>query len=234
MDNEERVVRLSKPVKKGLLRLVFSRFCIIALLLVLQIAILIVAYGFFTDKLPVLLSLTRLFAFAMVIYLFNCGMDSSAKLTWMLIISVLPLAGTAFLLFTQSNIGHRMTRKLVDRQIRTSRQFLAQPENVLEKVERDGSGTDDLCRYLNRSGCFPLYDRTAVTYFKLGEDKFKAKAFAPIMPFVASHYNYRDHRKILVIDGKYGKDAARFKALSGAGYDPRMVQQIVNGMLLDD
>jgi hypothetical protein len=37
-----------------------------------------------------------------------------------------------------------------------------------------------------------------------------------------------------VIDGKYGKDAARFKSLSMAGYDSRMVQQIVNGMLLDD
>ena len=37
-----------------------------------------------------------------------------------------------------------------------------------------------------------------------------------------------------VIDGKYGKDAARFKALTMDGFDPRMVQQIINGMLLDD
>lgn len=37
-----------------------------------------------------------------------------------------------------------------------------------------------------------------------------------------------------VIDNKYGNDAARFRALSRAGYDPRLVQQIVNGMLLDD
>ena len=37
-----------------------------------------------------------------------------------------------------------------------------------------------------------------------------------------------------VIDGKYGKDAARFKALSMAGYDPILVQRIVNGILKDD
>ena len=37
-----------------------------------------------------------------------------------------------------------------------------------------------------------------------------------------------------VIDDKYGNDAARFKALARAGYDARLVQQIVNGMLLDD
>lgn len=34
---------------------------------------------------------------------------------------------------------------------------------------------------------------------KLG---IKCKAFAPIAPFLSTHYNYRDHRKILVIDGK--------------------------------
>lgn len=30
----------------------------------------------------------------------------------------------------------------------------------------------------------------------------KCKAFSPLMPFISTHYNYRDHRKILVIDGK--------------------------------
>ena len=272
MNQEENVVRLAKPVKKGLLHLIFSRFFVIALLLVLQIAVLIVAYGFFTDKLPILINLLRLFSFAMVIYLFNCPMDSSAKLTWMFIIVILPLAGAAFLLFTQSNVGHRMERKLVDQQIQQSKEVLEQPENVLEAVEHDGSGTDDLCRYLNRSGHFPLYEHTRVTYFPLGEDKFeamleqlekaekyifleyfiieegymwgrildiltrkaregvevrvlydgmcemstlpvdywkllnaegiKAKPFSPIKPVISSHYNYRDHRKILVIDGK--------------------------------
>ena len=67
MENEERVVRLAKPLKKGPLRLLFSRFCVIALLLVLQIAILVSAYGYFTDKLPILVNLLRLFSFVMVI-----------------------------------------------------------------------------------------------------------------------------------------------------------------------
>ena len=34
---------------------------------------------------------------------------------------------------------------------------------------------------------------------KLG---IKCKPFSPIRPFISTHYNYRDHRKILVIDGK--------------------------------
>ena len=32
----------------------------------------------------------------------------------------------------------------------------------------------------------------------------RCKVFAPVTPFVSTHYNYRDHRKILVVDGRVG------------------------------
>ncbi len=272
MENEEKVVRLAKPRKKGILRLVFSRFFLILLLFVLEIGLLVYGYFVFSEKFPNLIYILRLFSLVMVIYLVNCTMDSSAKLTWMLIISVFPLVGTGILLFTQTNLGHRMERKLIRQQIEASKDLISQPQNVIKEIEHDGSGTDDLSTYLNRSGCFPLFNRTEVTYFPIGEEKFqamleelekaqkfifmeyfiveegymwgrildiltrkakegvdirvmydgmcemstlpadywklleaqgiKAKAFSPIKPFISSHYNYRDHRKILVIDGK--------------------------------
>ena len=272
MENEERVIRLANPVKKGLLRLLFSRFSVIALLLVLQIAILLFLYGYFIKAIPVFAALQVVFTLAMIIYLFNCSMDSTAKLTWMLIIAVVPLFGAVFLSFTQSNMGHKMERNMVKKQIDDTKTILKQPENVKQELQHDRSGIDDLCRYLNLSGCFPLYDHTAVTYYPLGEEKFtamleelekaekfifmeyfiveegymwgrildvlirkaqqgvdvrvmydgmcemstlppdywkllekkgiKSMPFSPIKPFLSSHYNYRDHRKILVIDGK--------------------------------
>lgn len=271
-ERNEGVVRLAKPLKKGILRLVFSRFLLIGILLVVQIGILVLAYVYFTEKLPVLLHIQWILCFGMIIYLFNIGMDTSAKLTWMLFIGVLPIAGTAMFCWTQSNIGHRIETRLVQKQINSTRDMLEQPKNVIDKVARDGSGTDDISTYLNHTGCFPLYDKTQVTYFPLGERKFEAmleelekaekyifmeyfiiqegymwgrildvlirkaaegvevrvmydgmcemstlpadywkllkakgihaKAFSQIKPLVSSHYNYRDHRKILVIDGK--------------------------------
>ena len=272
MENEERVASLAKPVKKGILRLVFSRFFLIALFLILQVAFVVMGVLWFKEKLPALMYVQALFVFVMVIYLFNCSMDSTAKLTWILIISVLPLAGALLLLFTYTNIGHRMETEMVKKQIDVTRKALEQPKNVLKEVEHDGSGADDISRYLNKTGCFPLYDKTQVTYFSLGEKKFEAmleelekaekyifmeyfiieegymwgrildillrkvsegvevrllydgmcemstlpvnywklleakgihaRAFSPIKPVISSHYNYRDHRKILVIDGK--------------------------------
>ena len=271
-DLEERVVRLAKPLKKGIMRILFSRFFVIAILLVAQVALMFAAYFWFADQLPVLLHIQWVFAFVMIIYLFNCNMDSSAKLTWMLIISVLPPLGAALLFWTQANIGHRRTTKLAEEQINNTMDMLEQDEDVFRQIEHDGSGTDDLSRYLSKSGCFPLYGKTKVTYFELGELKFEAmleqlekaekfifmeyfiieegymwgrildvlirkakegvdvrvmydgmcemstlpagywklleaqgihsRAFSPIIPVVSSHYNYRDHRKILVIDGR--------------------------------
>ena len=272
MENSENIVRLGKPVRKGLLGFVFSRFFLIVLLLIVEILILISLHLWFLDKLPVLIYLQSAFTLVMIVYLLNNSMDSSAKLTWMLIISILPVPGTILLLLSQTNLGHRVESRLVKAQIDATANILSQPLNVIHEVEHDGSGTDDLCKYLNKSGCFPLYDRTKVTYFPLGEDKFEAlltelekaekfifleyfiveegymwgrileilmrkakegvevrmmydgmceistlpadywkllekegihaKAFSTIKPVVSSHYNYRDHRKILVIDGK--------------------------------
>ena len=271
MENDN-IVALAKPVRKGILKLVFSRFFIFAILLALQVAILVMAYLQFSEKLPILMNIQWLFSFIMIIYLFNCSMDSSAKLTWMLVIAMLPIPGTIMLWWTQSNFGHRLETKMVKEQIEATSNKLKQPENVIREIEHDGSGTDDISKYLNKSGCFPVYDKTQVTYFPLGEKKFEAmleelekaekfifmeyfiveegymwgrildvlirkakagvevrvmydgmcemstlppnyckllkangiqaRAFSPIRPIVSSHYNYRDHRKILVIDGK--------------------------------
>ena len=268
----EDVVRLAKPRKKGLLRLIFSRFFLFAGLLVLQVLLVISFNLWLNDLLPYYSAVLVVLTVIGVIYLFSSDMDSSAKLTWMFIIAVVPISGAALLFFTQMNFGHRTIMKRVEELIGSTSDAIAQPEEAMKKLSGDVSGTDDLVKFLNRSGCFPVYNRSKVTYFPLGEAKFeallaelkkakkfifmeyfiiaegymwgsilkvlidkakegvevrvmydgmqevsalpsdycrllqkhgiKAKAFSPIRPVISSHYNYRDHRKIAVIDGK--------------------------------
>ncbi len=272
MDDREKVVSLAAPIKKGIMHLIFSRFFLFALLLVFQLALMVVALLWFDENAPLIMFLLGVVEIVMIIYLFNSSMDSSAKLTWLLIVTIFPIMGALFLLFTQSNLGHRVERKRVEKQLEISDGMVAQPEGVLAEIEHDRSGIDDLCRYLNNSGCFPLFRNTQVTYFTIGEDKFKAmleelekakdyifleyfiieegymwgrilevlqrkakegvevrvmydgmcelsnlpagycklleaqgiraKVFSRLIPVFSTHYNYRDHRKILIIDGK--------------------------------
>lgn len=156
--------------------------------------------------------------------------------------------------------------------IRKLRKPLSSPRRQLRPWAVRAPEPRQLARYVQRSGCYPVYDHTAVTYFPLGEDKFRemliqleqakrfifleyfivdegemwgkileilarkakegvevrmlydgtcelstlphdyprrlrslgiqSKMFAPIKPFVSTHYNYRDHRKILVTNGE--------------------------------
>ena len=269
---ERKIRRLAKPVRKGLLHLVFSRFLIIILLIALQIGIFAALYGWLANLIHYMTAFQLIFTAFMVIYLFNNGMDSSAKLTWMFLIALFPLPGAALLAFTRTNLGHRALKERVDYRIGKTKSYLQQPKEVLEALENEGDGTEDLVHYLNRSGSFPAYKDTDTVFFPDGEKMFQhlleelekaksyiylefyiieegymwgtildvlirkaqegvdvrvlydgmselfnlpygywkllekqgihAQRFAPIRPLISSHYNYRDHRKIVVIDGQ--------------------------------
>ncbi len=86
------IYRLAKPRKKGLFGLLFSRFFVIVLLLLVQIFLVISFYTWLQDLLPFFSVITVLFTIGGVVYLFNCDMDATGKLTWMFIIAIVPLA----------------------------------------------------------------------------------------------------------------------------------------------
>ena len=68
---------------------------------------------------------------------------------------------------------------------------------VLKRKAREGVDVrvmyDGTCEFSTLPHSYPK---------KLEEYGIKCKPFAPIRPFLSTHYNYRDHRKIIVIDGK--------------------------------
>ena len=272
MLHNDETIHLLKRRKKGLLHLIFSRLFLMILLLIFQMMLFLTIYSIFAEYVPNFAVIQGLFTTLMVFYLFRCNMDSSAKLTWLAIISVFPLPGAILLWFTTKSVGYRAHRYTISKLIETTKDILPQDQAVLSQPELTDSGTDDLCRYINRTGCVPIYSNTEVTYFPQGEDKFtalleelqkaerfifleyfiidegymwgrvlkilaekaakgidvrvmfdgmceistlsfdypkrmaelgiKCRAFAPIRPFISTHYNYRDHRKILVIDGE--------------------------------
>ena len=270
-DVQKMGMRLLKKGHIGMVRLVFSRIGLLALLLVLQVALVLTAFILCGQYMPHLIVIQGIFVVVMVLYLINSNFDPSAKITWLVFIMIVPVFGTLFLLYTRMDVGHRALRDRLRLLVDETKDALPQDERVLKELEQTSPESAALDRYLNQTGCFPVYDRTEISYFPLGEDKFeemliqlekaehfifleyfiieegemwgrileilvrkasqgvevrlmydgtnefatlpysyprklkelgiKCKAFAPIAPFVSTHYNYRDHRKILVIDG---------------------------------
>ena len=257
--------------KKGILSLVFSRLGLILLLLILQVALMIAAFCWCEEFLPHIYGAAVIFSAGMVLYLLNSRIDPTAKITWLVVIMLLPVFGALLFLYTQRDIGHRALKARAAQRVEESRHAIKQDPKVMEQLKQEAPGVAGLANYITRSGCYPVYQNSQVTYFPLGEDKFrqmlqelqnaehfifmeyfiinegimwgqileilakkaaqgvdvrvmydgtcelstlpydyperlqklgiKCKMFAPLSPFVSTHYNYRDHRKILVIDG---------------------------------
>ena len=270
--NDDSIIRLTRYQKKGLLRIIFSRLGGIILLLGLQVVMITSLFTWFSTYIPYYSTVKVAFTVIMVIYLFNSDMESSAKLTWMFIISMFPFSGAIFLAFTQIEIGHIAMKKRMLRVMHSTSDSLPLDRTVMDDLADDESGLKEMSQYLSNTGDFPIYKNTEVTYFSCGEEKFealipelekaehfifleyfiitegymwgrilkiltekvkqgvevrvlydgmcemsqlphnyaerlqtfgiKAKTFSKIHPFVSTYYNYRDHRKVLVIDGK--------------------------------
>lgn len=270
--NEE--LNLLKKRKKGIMHIIFSRTGIILLLLIMAICSFLVAEIFFAALIDKILGGMGLFNLCVIVYLINSDMDSSAKLTWILVISVTSFFGTIFYVYTKSDIGSRAIGMGYNKLVIDHKNEIQQEKAVMDELETVSNETADLVHYLNRSGTFPASVGNKVSYYPLGENKWEAmleelkkaekfifmeyfiidegkmwgsilhilaekakqgvevrvmydgtcaiallpydypkrlakygiqcKMFSPIRPFLSTHYNYRDHRKILVIDGKVG------------------------------
>ena len=265
-------IHLLEKGKRGIFRVIFSRSGLILVLLAMQVLFLFSIFHWFEAFLPHIYGGVVIFTFFMVLYLLNSAMDPTAKITWLVVVMLLPVFGALLFLYTQKNIGHRALKKRYAELNTETAETLVQSPETAQALGQSDPGAAALARYVQRSGCYPVYDHTAVTYFPLGEDKFRemliqleqakrfifleyfivdegemwgkileilarkakegvevrmlydgtcelstlphdyprrlrslgiqSKMFAPIKPFVSTHYNYRDHRKILVIDGE--------------------------------
>ena len=264
-------LRLLKKGQKGIVHAIFSRLGLIMLLFLIQLLFFVAGLFWFNSLLPQIFGGSTVISLLMVLYLINTRIDPTAKITWLIIIMLLPVFGSLLFLYTQLEIGHRAFKERFRQITEETRGEIKQDEAVLKKFREEAPGAAALSQYIKRSGCFPVYENTDVSYYPVGEDMFeemlkqleqaehfifseyfiidegemwgrvleilsrkakegvdvrvmydgtnefvnlphdypkrlnalgiKCKMFAPLSPFVSTHYNYRDHRKILVIDG---------------------------------
>ena len=274
----ESFFHLAKPKRKGILPLIFSRFLFLFLLFVFQIALAVLSYTLLRHYFPWISGVLTAFTLVMVLYLFNCPMDATGKLTWMLLIAVFPIPGAFILWFTRKNfLNRRLSDEVNSIAFATENIIEPDPETLSEIKEKD-LGTYNLYKYVNKCGCFPFYEGTKLKYYDGGEEVFedmlldlreakesifiesfiieesfmwgevlkilidkagkgldvrvlydgtneirslpmnydvllkrcgiKAKPFSPIKPVLSSSYNYRDHRKVVVIDSNIAYNAS--------------------------
>ena len=255
--------KLLKQSRKSLLGFIFSRTTLIILLLAGNFLLLFSFLLGFFEGLPAYLGSMVLFTALVLIYVLNTQANPSVKLSWCILIGILPIFGAALYFYVRSDLGHRMVKRIVNASVEESLPHVQKPESPAD--------LPDIAHYLKHQAHAEIYTHSSTQYFPLGELAFEemlrrlesaeqyifleyfiiepgqmwdrmldilyrkaqsgvevrvlydgscsvttlpagypeqlrklgihCKAFAPVRPFVSTHYNYRDHRKILVIDG---------------------------------
>ena len=264
-------VTLLEKGKRGIFRIVFSWTTLMILILLAEFATVFLALEFLSRYIPYLFGGIYLFTGGVVVHILNSDDDPTIKLSWIIVVLLLPGFGSLFYWFVTKEVGHRRVNGALEEIDRQTEQYVKKEPELMEQLKQEDRPLYNMATYLLGHGGYPVCGNTKVTYLSLGEEKFelllekleeaksfifleyfildegymwgrilnilekkvkegvevrvmydgmcavtllpysypeklkklgiKSKMFAPIQPFVSTHYNNRDHRKILVIDG---------------------------------
>ena len=157
-------------VKNGVSRMVFAVISI--LLEVLVILLLLFTAG---QRATWIYSLIRILGAILVLRIYGSHKTASIRMTWMLVILLLPIFGTALYLLIGFN-GHSLRmRKRYEDIDRLLLPMLPANQDVAERaVARDGR-LGGIVEYIRRQAGYPVYENTVVEYFDDGEKGFEAQ-----------------------------------------------------------
>ena len=133
---EDNVMTLLKKGEKGLKSIIFSRMIIIIILFIINLLILLSIFGWFSNFIPHIFGTTVVFTVIMIIYLINSNMNSSAKITWLILILVMPVFGSLFYFYSLSEVGHRTIKKRLSDILDMTSLKLRQDDKVLDKLKK--------------------------------------------------------------------------------------------------
>ena len=133
----ENGMSLASRWKSGILSLIFSRFTLIIVLFVVQAALMLMMWGMFGALLDRFATgASTAFVIIVLIVLINTDMDATAKITWMLVISIVPFFGVMFYIWTQAELGHRAIAANIQESTDLSRGKLVQDPDVMGRLKR--------------------------------------------------------------------------------------------------
>ena len=211
---------------KSIFSLLLSKMVIVALLILIQIAILVLLVLFLSDYFTIVYGVLSLLSVGIAVWLVSKNENPSYKLAWIIPIMLFPLFGGVFYLM----FGNQsMPKKLVDRirEAEKNEHRVAPPDEPCagELITNDPQ-LGLVSNYITRTTGSPVWKNTKAAegvevrfmYDDLGSIMtlpvnydvqlrnagIQCAVFNPFKPHLNATMNYRDHRKITVIDGNVG------------------------------
>lgn len=169
---KEREIRGMNKVK-GLLRVLFGRTTFVVVSMLFQAVILLACFRFLSHYMVYIYGGFTLVSAFVILYILNKEENPSFKLAWMIPITVIPVFGTLLYLFLELQVEGKLIEKKLKANMAATEPFLRQNEAVLQRLESVSRNNANLANYLKKAGNYPVYAKTNVRYYPLGEEMFQ-------------------------------------------------------------
>ena len=155
--------------RKAGYRLIFGRTILTLILLLVQIAVLV--YLFLSPS-RIVTIISSVLSFGLIIAIINRNGQDAYKITWVLILAIVPVFGGLFYIFFEFQPAMRDIRKRLNTVKTEAKPFLHSIPGADGIRIADDSDMAGVCRYLADQG-FPAWKNTSVTYLSSGEHYYE-------------------------------------------------------------
>ena len=170
-DNKAR--KIGKKAKNKLFGVIYSRTALALLLVLAQAGLIVFTLTYLEQYSAYLYALFVVLSVVAVIYIINEKGNPAFKMTWLLFVLLVPVAGVGFYIFTKTEIGTKYIGKRLRMLRLETDPYMQQNEDIVSAMRSSRLANTNLSNYLYNQVGFPTYGNTSAQYFPLGEDKFK-------------------------------------------------------------
>ena len=152
-----------------LLKKVFSRTVVTALLIVIQVAWLAALLLRLGNSLPAIQTVLRILSLVAILFVIKSDMNPSYKIGWILLIAVLPILGGLMYVIFGNKRPTKYMREMLRAQLEKSEEYLGTQESITGELDGGAAG---LFKYLEGSAGYPTAKNTTVRYYRVGEEMY--------------------------------------------------------------
>ncbi len=117
--------------------------------------------------------ITSVLSFLVVLKLYSKQTNAAMKMPWIMLMLTFPVMGLSLYLLFEL-LGDPGASKRMKQARNQMQARLKQKDGVIRDLESRSLGIANQFRYLWKTGGYPVYENTAVTYYPEGEDAFEA------------------------------------------------------------
>lgn len=165
---------LVKKGKKGILNVVFGRTTFILLLILLQCVLIFGTITFLGQYVYIAFGGFVALSVVNMMFILNTEENPTIKLSWCILIGVVPGFGIPLYWFARKDLGHRMEKRLMASVIARSQQYVPEQTALMEQLKKENLPLHNLAKYTADNGGYVAYKNSSVRYFPLGENKLEA------------------------------------------------------------